>query len=611
MSEDTEEAERAPERKLTLERSSTIGTITEISVKEHWPSCRKWLAVVVLNVKMDLIVGILIAINFAFMIHDTNVRAAGERPDVLTEMLTDVALPLLFCVELLLRSYVLQGRFFEGCWNVLDLVIVCLDMIFIEVSAVYDDMPSAIGFRILRILRAVRIVRAVRTTPIFRELYIMLHGFFASLKAIFWATSLLLMVMGIASMLAVELIHPLNKEIADSGFYEDQGCERCPRAFASVWAATLTFLQQIVAGDSWGMVTIPLMENYPGTIPFLMMVMLFVNLGLLNLILSVIVDNAQRAHADDLVFQTAHKLQEAHSLQRDLIAMCHELDTDNDKSITLNELLEGYENLPNMSKKLTVLGVQRAELNSLFHVLDEDRSGQLDYEELVSKLVKLKTQDPGMALMTISANVNRLKGSIDDMIAEFHMEIAKHMDSSHSLSSNILSKLEERQRTTADEESESKAQDMKKRVLPVNDSVTDCPQITEPAKDTSMLDSIRAWQQRVEADLAQVLQNLDQAGGASAISAGAGNHVIGTVAASPSSAVTGASVRTAPSSPVAPPVWPPGSSHQTGQHVHMHRQPLPMVLETRKPVGSMQGCCTVYSASQTEKIGRDPVSPAM
>ena len=37
-------------------------------------------------------------------------------------------------------------------------------------------------------------------------------------------------------------------------------CERCPRGFATVFAASLTLFSQIVAGDQWSSISVPLAE---------------------------------------------------------------------------------------------------------------------------------------------------------------------------------------------------------------------------------------------------------------------------------------------------------------------------------------------------------------
>merc|ERR1719424_2382706 len=92
-------------------------------------------------------------------------------------------------------------------------------------------------------------------------------------------------------MVAVLFIHPLNVEIDYEG-----SCDRCPRAYSSVLHSTLTFSQQIVAGDAWGTATIPVIEAHPWTSFFFMGVYLTVAVAVMNLILGVVVNIASSEH---------------------------------------------------------------------------------------------------------------------------------------------------------------------------------------------------------------------------------------------------------------------------------------------------------------------------
>merc|ERR1719428_2815072 len=98
---------------------------------------------------------------------------------------------------------------------------------------------------------------------------------------------MLLVMITLWSVILVELVHPVNKTVAETGIYE--GCERCARAYESVMASNLTILQTIIAGDSWGIVSLAVIEESPLTIVVFVGVLVSINFGVLNLILAVIV----------------------------------------------------------------------------------------------------------------------------------------------------------------------------------------------------------------------------------------------------------------------------------------------------------------------------------
>merc|ERR1719352_1735780 len=99
-------------------------------------------------------------------------------------------------------------------------------------------------------------------------------------------------------ILAVQMIHPINKSIAEkTSIYE--GCERCPRAYSTVFHSMLTFWKQLVASDSWGTLCEPIIEEAPWASLFFMLVLVTVNLTMLNCILAVVVEAGAAAAAAD------------------------------------------------------------------------------------------------------------------------------------------------------------------------------------------------------------------------------------------------------------------------------------------------------------------------
>merc|ERR1719375_1467069 len=121
----------------------------------------------------------------------------------------------------------------------------------------------------------------------------MLRGFFGAVKAIAWGMILVMTILTVWSILAVKILHPINKRVTANNIYD--GCERCPRAFSSVFQARLTFFQTLVAGDSWGLVACPIIEEEPIACLFFLMVLASVSLFIMNLILAVIVESATEA----------------------------------------------------------------------------------------------------------------------------------------------------------------------------------------------------------------------------------------------------------------------------------------------------------------------------
>mmetsp|Transcript_40371 Transcript_40371/g.93641 ORF Transcript_40371/g.93641 Transcript_40371/m.93641 type:complete len:596 (+) Transcript_40371:95-1882(+) len=380
---------------------------------QDWSWLRQSAAIVVLNPIFDIGIGCIVLFNIGFIVHQANLSGLKMEQDTTVVWLTFTML-VIYTLEAALRLYVFRLAYFCSGWNILDFVVLLADWSLQTVAfLLVEDVPRTTVLRTLRVLRALRVLRTIRTLELFRELYIMLYGFFSALKAIAWAAVLILLILLIFGIVAVEMIHPLNEELTESGVYVE--CERCPRAFQTVWASMLTFSQQIVAGDSWGRVTIPIVEAYPLTTPFFVLVFVTVDLGLLNLILSVIVDKAHQAHQEDVKFQMAQRQQEFDRSISTLTDLCSLLDEDQSGCLSLDELLSGYDKLPEFQDQMRRMDMEREDMLSLFKCLDEDQSGDIQYAEFVEQVVKMRSQDTTLSLMFLRSQIKEIKAQTNAM----------------------------------------------------------------------------------------------------------------------------------------------------------------------------------------------------
>jgi len=361
----------------------------------------------------DVIVCLAVLIQFWLVVSETNRRATGGDESIME--LPSKFIIALFCIEVAMRVYAFRADYIKDTWNLFDACLVFLDISFEILSVVVGNIPSITPLRIVKLVRIARFARVVRTVHLFRELYMMLHGFVSAMRAILWATVLLFFMLTVWGVVAVEFLHPINQEVYQDGTYRD--CERCPRAFQTVQDAVLTFMQQIVAGDSWGLVSIPIMEKSPWSAFVFMAVLVSVELGVLNLILTVIVDRAAQARQEDKRFVLQERAEEIETAKRELKALCVRLDSDGNGTLSKEELLDGFDNQPEFKDAMRLMDVQREDLTSLFTILDEDGSGDVAYNEFVDQLHKMKSQDVQMILVFIWSYLKSVRKLMNDEIA--------------------------------------------------------------------------------------------------------------------------------------------------------------------------------------------------
>merc|ERR1719247_1251685 len=354
-----------------------MGFVSKANVKDdgyddHWPLRRKQMGMFLHSKTFDVIRGSVILVNIVLLVRETDDEATGgEVPKWITSC--NYALIFAYAVELIVRIAIYREQFFHSWANIADMTIISVDCIVETVLAIFentDGMPSLV---ILRTFRLLRLGRTHRALLMFPELNIMVLGMRGAIRTIFWGMILLFVVTVSFAILAVQLIHPVNLEVAEAGYYD--GCDRCPRAYESVAAASLTFTQSIIAGDSWGLVTVPIIEYSPATFLFFLLVLSVLGMMILNLILAVVIDSANGARQE-----TDHQLAEEKAKQykkatAELLSFCTILDKDQSGTLSLDEFVSGYDDNLEFQDAMKLLDISQKDMDMVFRIMDEDNSG--------------------------------------------------------------------------------------------------------------------------------------------------------------------------------------------------------------------------------------------
>merc|ERR1719443_233282 len=116
--------------------------------------------------------------------------------------------------------------------------------------------------------------------------------------------------------------------------------------------------------------------------------------GLLNLVLGVIVDRAEEARDQDTEHQLRIKKIDAAKAKRRFLKMCQQIDSDHDGSLSLEELVSGFDKVPEFAHTLQLMDINtKEELTYVFLHMDADRSGSVTYQEFVDQLHDMRGKD--------------------------------------------------------------------------------------------------------------------------------------------------------------------------------------------------------------------------
>ena len=172
----------------------------------------------------------------------------------------------IFVIEIALKLYAQRLRFFGSGWNLFDFVIVGISLI-----------PGSGAFTVLRALRILRLLRVVSVTPSLRRV---VEGFLKALPGMGSVFLLMSMIFYIGAVMATKLFQ--------ASF---------PEWFGTIGRSAYS-LFQIMTLESWSMgIVRPVMEVYPYAWAFFVPFIMVTTFAVVNLLVGLIVNSMQDAHA--------------------------------------------------------------------------------------------------------------------------------------------------------------------------------------------------------------------------------------------------------------------------------------------------------------------------
>lgn len=322
----------------------------------------------------------------------------------------------LYCFDVLIQYYVYRRRYFQDSMRTFDLAVVSVDFLAWLFEDLLTNMPSA---SVLRVFRLAKLVRAAKLVSGIQQLYMIISGFVGAMRALFSGMIVLAVLLLFWAVVCVEVIQVYSKELEELGEYPL--CSRCPRAFDSVGDSILTLIQTTFVADSWGEVMVPIIEYHTWTAIPLILMYGTVNLGVLNLILSAVVESAEDRRQEDKEHQVLSKIKDAEGAKVRLKMICKAMDMDGSGALTYTEILDGYEHNREFFHTMELLDVGREEMAVIFRILDADKSGSVTYDEFVNALHKMATEKSHSILFF-------LKHSVADMHDKLQMQFCAIQD---------------------------------------------------------------------------------------------------------------------------------------------------------------------------------------
>ncbi len=192
-------------------------------------------------------------------------RSLMEVAGPLIKLLDTLCLSI-FVLELALKLHAQRGQFWRSGWNIFDFLIVGISL-----------MPGAQSFSVLRALRILRLLRVVSVSPNLRRV---VEGFIKALPGMGSVFLLMGMLFYIGAVMATTLFR-----------------NSFPEWFGDLGNSAYS-LFQIMTLESWSMgIVRPVMEVYPYAWAFFVPFIMVTTFAVVNLLVGLIVNSMQDAHA--------------------------------------------------------------------------------------------------------------------------------------------------------------------------------------------------------------------------------------------------------------------------------------------------------------------------
>uniref|UniRef100_A0A7S1QNK5 EF-hand domain-containing protein n=1 Tax=Alexandrium catenella TaxID=2925 RepID=A0A7S1QNK5_ALECA len=311
--------------------------------------------------------------------------------DRLIFFVADFGFFLIFFGEMLARLNQLGWDYFTDAWNVFDysiIVLNCADLVITVNSQGSAGLKLASTLRCLRLLRVVRVIRGVK---IFHNLWIIIQGILDSLRTVVWVGILLLIV---TYCMAVALTTLL---IGDRSAREHW--RYCEQYVGTPWRSMWTVFQ-VITLDRWADIARPLGQVSPFALILLILTIIICTFGITNLILAVMVERVHTIMEESSAVQTKVLERTEFDVLKSMGEDFQLAELNADGELDFDEFQKILRS-PAVVLKLRLLGMQYDEAESIFRIMDADKSGSVSPEEFVMGLQKLRGDARGQDLVAL------------------------------------------------------------------------------------------------------------------------------------------------------------------------------------------------------------------
>jgi hypothetical protein len=257
-----------------------------------------------------------------------------------------------------------------------------------------------------RFLRVARVLRSIKLFRYFKELYLLINGFFKAFRTLFWIVFLIILTVYVCSIFFTRQIghnremYILKGQPEKYGECDVLGQDYDPHDHWGYVPYSMYTLFQIVTLEGWADIAEPLIQTDRLFIILFVLFILFTHFTILNLFVAVIVEHVQSSSSTADLSLMREVTSRRQTVFVKLTELFERADADNSGTLTCEEL-KAICDEPDVIETLRSLEVNSSEIDWLFDVLDTDGNRILSIDEFVSGMLNVKSSEQSRQLFQV------------------------------------------------------------------------------------------------------------------------------------------------------------------------------------------------------------------
>jgi len=318
---------------------------------------------------------------------------------------------VLFFFEVVIKCTAFTWKYFLEVWNWLDMACVVAFIVDKIASVTVTTPPQSL--RLLRLFRLMRLVRLLRTLEHMDVLYIMVTAIKDMTMILVSAVALLSVMLMSCSLFLTQIMHSTYFKDVTASSLSPAELAKHQELFEYFGTITRCLLSmfELTLGN-WPPVTRLLSEEL--TEWFMLICVahkLTIGFAVIGVINGVILQETFKVAATDDMIMVKQKRRARDTLRRKMMTLLEALDVSDDGMLDFTEF-EIIACQPEVKLWLNSMEIETDDLQTLFKLIDEDHSGFVSSEELVTRVGRLKGAARSIDLLSLKENMRILLDAV-------------------------------------------------------------------------------------------------------------------------------------------------------------------------------------------------------